>query len=196
MTPGERKRLIICHTILWSTFWVKILLRWNIYKRNVAFSARVTVPSNEATQWHYTMKPPTLSKSDPIIKWTLLCTWLTMAPHLGHPLLHPKGACYIVPQMSLNKSPSGTQNFAKTKRVGKTKPLTNNDFHDSWHGCSICVGPPPILSITTLSISLSLSMLLGVVSLSYPIQVVLLVLCNTSCSNNKVPFIKLKVDTK
>lgn len=42
------------------------------------------------------------------------------------------------------------------------------------------------------SLYLFLSMLLGVVSLSYPIQVVLLVLCNTSCSN-KVPFIKLKL---
>ncbi len=48
--------------------------------------------------------------------------------------------------------------------------------------CSICVGPPPILSIATLSISLSLNAAWGH----------LLVLCNTSRSN-KVPFIKLKL---
>jgi hypothetical protein len=71
--------------------WMSDLSWWNIYKRNMAYSARVhctiqwshpRIWYNEAIQWHYTMKPTTLPKSDPIIKWTLSCTWLTMAPHL------------------------------------------------------------------------------------------------------------------
>jgi hypothetical protein len=101
--------------------WMSGLSWWNICKRNMAFSARVLCNINWSHPMALYNEANYLTQVWSHNQVNPLCTWLIMAPHLGHPLLHPRGACYIVPHMSWNNKVQVVPKTCRNKTCSQNK---------------------------------------------------------------------------